>query len=126
MTLRVRFWGTRGSIPAPGADTVRYGGNTPCVEVTTNTGWLIILDAGTGMRALDQRLTERPHAGAGVENDQPSGVRRDFDARRVAAVANRVGPRGRNRSARTPEAHTQRHELHTSLGTLLERRTIGN
>jgi phosphoribosyl 1,2-cyclic phosphodiesterase len=68
MTLRVRFWGTRGSIPAPGADTVRYGGNTPCVEVTTNTGWLIILDAGTGMRALGQSLVERA-AGGGISGD---------------------------------------------------------
>ena len=48
MSLRVQFWGTRGSIPSPGAKTVRYGGNTPCVEVRTPDGWLIILDAGTG------------------------------------------------------------------------------
>jgi phosphoribosyl 1,2-cyclic phosphodiesterase len=68
MTLRVRFWGTRGSIPAPGADTVRYGGNTPCVEVTTDTGWLIILDAGTGMRALGQSLVERA-GGRGISGD---------------------------------------------------------
>ena len=38
MTLRVRFWGTRGSIPSPGADTVRYGGNTPCGEVRGRDG----------------------------------------------------------------------------------------
>lgn len=56
MTLHLRFWGTRGSIPAPGPDTVRYGGNTPCVEVRTETGWLIILDAGTGMRELGRSL----------------------------------------------------------------------
>jgi len=68
MTLRLRFWGTRGSIPAPGAETVRYGGNTPCVEVTTETGWLIILDAGTGMRALGQSLIERA-AGGGIAGD---------------------------------------------------------
>lgn len=56
MTLSVRFWGTRGSIPSPGAQTVRYGGNTPCVEVRTADGWLIILDAGTGIRELGRAL----------------------------------------------------------------------
>ena len=56
MTLRLRFWGTRGSVPSPGPDTVRYGGNTPCVEVRTDTDWLIILDAGTGIRELGRSL----------------------------------------------------------------------
>jgi phosphoribosyl 1,2-cyclic phosphodiesterase len=56
MTLELRFWGTRGSIPTPGAHTVRYGGNTPCVEVRTETGWLVILDAGTGIRELGRAL----------------------------------------------------------------------
>jgi phosphoribosyl 1,2-cyclic phosphodiesterase len=56
MTLRLRFWGTRGSIPSPGPNTVRYGGNTPCVEVRTETGWLVILDAGTGIRELGRSL----------------------------------------------------------------------
>ena len=56
MTLQVTFWGTRGSIPSPGADTVRYGGNTPCLEVRGARGALAILDAGTGIRALGQRL----------------------------------------------------------------------
>lgn len=56
MTLRLRFWGTRGSIPSPGPTTVRYGGNTPCVEVRTETGWLVILDAGTGIRELGRSL----------------------------------------------------------------------
>ena len=59
MSLRVTFWGTRGSIPSPGAATVRYGGNTPCVEVRTGDGWLIILDAGTGIRELGRALVER-------------------------------------------------------------------
>jgi phosphoribosyl 1,2-cyclic phosphodiesterase len=59
MSLRVQFWGTRGSIPSPGPRTVRYGGNTPCVEVRTETGWLVILDAGTGIRELGRSLIER-------------------------------------------------------------------
>ena len=60
----MRFWGTRGSIPSPGASTVRYGGNTPCVELRTSDGWLIILDAGTGIRELGRSLLERAHGGA--------------------------------------------------------------
>src|SRR4051812_41115123 len=59
MTLRLRFWGTRGSIPTPGTHTVRYGGNTPCVEVRTETDWLVILDAGTGIRELGRSLIDR-------------------------------------------------------------------
>ena len=56
MTLRVRFWGTRGSIPTPGPDTVRYGGNTPCLEVRGAGDALAILDAGTGLRELGRAL----------------------------------------------------------------------
>ncbi len=48
---RVKFWGVRGSIPVPGAGTVRYGGNTSCVEVRAD-GELIVLDAGSGIRPL--------------------------------------------------------------------------
>ena len=54
---RVRFWGVRGSIATPGPTTVQYGGNTSCVEVRAD-GQIIILDAGTGMRLLGQRLVE--------------------------------------------------------------------
>lgn len=54
--MRVRFWGTRGSIPTPGQRTVRYGGNTACVEVRDETGALLVLDAGTGLRALGLSL----------------------------------------------------------------------
>jgi phosphoribosyl 1,2-cyclic phosphodiesterase len=50
--MRIQFWGTRGSIPSPGPHTVRYGGNTPCVELRTAEGRLVILDAGTGIREL--------------------------------------------------------------------------
>ena len=57
----VRFWGVRGSIPAPGPATVRYGGNTSCVEVRAD-GEIIILDSGTGIRALGLELaTEFQH-----------------------------------------------------------------
>jgi phosphoribosyl 1,2-cyclic phosphodiesterase len=68
MSLRVRFWGTRGSVPTPGARTVRYGGNTPCTEVRTDDGWLIILDAGTGLRELGLDLLQRAN-GAPIQGD---------------------------------------------------------
>jgi len=58
VTFTIRFWGTRGSIPTPGPDTVRYGGNTSCVELRTAEGWPIILDAGTGIRELGRRLLD--------------------------------------------------------------------
>ncbi|HSQ39474.1 MAG TPA: MBL fold metallo-hydrolase [Anaerolineales bacterium] len=54
----IRFWGVRGSYPAPGNATVRYGGNTPCVEVTAG-GRTIILDAGTGIIPLGRDLVRR-------------------------------------------------------------------
>lgn len=52
-----RFWGVRGSVPTPGPGTVRYGGNTSCVEVRAG-GQIIILDAGTGLRPLGRALLE--------------------------------------------------------------------
>lgn len=52
---RVRFRGTRGSIPSPGPATARYGGNTPCVEVRVG-GTVLVLDAGTGIRTLGAEL----------------------------------------------------------------------
>jgi phosphoribosyl 1,2-cyclic phosphodiesterase/CheY-like chemotaxis protein len=64
--MRVRFWGTRGSIATPGPTTLRYGGNTACVEVRTDDGTLIILDCGTGARELGKALMasgERPLRG---------------------------------------------------------------
>ena len=54
--MKIRFWGTRGSIPSPGPATVRYGGNTSCVEVRLQDDTLLILDAGTGIRALGATL----------------------------------------------------------------------
>ena len=66
--MQIRFWGTRGSIPSPGSATVRYGGNTPCVELRTASDWLVILDAGTGMRELGRSLLQRAN-GAGIRGD---------------------------------------------------------
>jgi len=58
--VRIRVWGCRGTIAAPGAGTVRYGGNTSCVEVRLDDGTAIVLDAGTGARALGLALQEDP------------------------------------------------------------------
>ena len=54
--MQITFWGVRGSYPVPGAATVRYGGQTSCVESRTAAGDCIIVDAGTGMRALGNKL----------------------------------------------------------------------
>ena len=51
----VIFWGVRGSIACPGTETVRYGGNTPCVEMRVG-GHRLIFDGGTGLRVLGQSL----------------------------------------------------------------------
>src|SRR5262249_21345388 len=60
------FWGTRGSLAKPGPSTIRYGGNTSCVEVRAADGTLIILDCGTGAHDLGRSLMasgERPIRG---------------------------------------------------------------
>jgi phosphoribosyl 1,2-cyclic phosphodiesterase len=54
--MRIKFWGTRGSIPVPGRNTIRYGGNTTCLEITLDSGRVVIIDAGTGIRALGDKL----------------------------------------------------------------------
>lgn len=54
--MKVRFWGVRGSIASPGPNTVRYGGNTTCIEIRTDNNELIIIDAGTGIFPLSQTL----------------------------------------------------------------------
>lgn len=54
--MKLTFWGVRGSIPSPGPHTVRYGGNTTCLEIRGDAGELIVLDGGTGIHALAQNL----------------------------------------------------------------------
>ncbi len=54
--MKVRFWGTRGSLAKPGPATVRYGGNTSCVSVETASGSLLVIDCGTGVHDLGQHL----------------------------------------------------------------------
>ena len=57
--MRVRFFGTRGSIATPGPHTLRYGGNTSCTEVQSSAGTLVILDMGTGATVLGRELMAR-------------------------------------------------------------------
>ena len=58
--MKVKLWGTRGSIPSPGPETIRYGGNTSCVGVTLSDGSLLALDAGSGIRSLGLALGNEP------------------------------------------------------------------
>lgn len=57
--MKIRFWGVRGSIATPGPSTVKYGGNTTCIEITTDNNDLIILDAGTGIHPLGLKLLKQ-------------------------------------------------------------------
>ena len=56
--MKIRFWGVRGSFPVASPDVIRYGGNTPCIEIETDDG-TIVIDAGTGIRDLGKSLLER-------------------------------------------------------------------
>ncbi|QJB58253.1 MBL fold metallo-hydrolase [Pseudodesulfovibrio sp. zrk46] len=57
--MRFRFRGTRGSLSAPGPDTVKYGGNTTCIEIRSDNDDLLIFDAGTGIRELGLELSKQ-------------------------------------------------------------------
>jgi phosphoribosyl 1,2-cyclic phosphodiesterase len=60
--MKAEIWGCRGTLPAPGAATVRYGGNTSCVAIDTADGRLVILDCGSGLRPLGNALAADPPA----------------------------------------------------------------
>lgn len=105
--MRVRFWGTRGSIAKPGPTTVRYGGNTSCVEVRTDDGGVIVIDCGTGAHGLGQALQQefpQGHSGALLIShthwDHIQGIpffAPLFDARNSWRI---YGPRGSQASLR--------------------------
>ncbi len=65
--MELTFWGVRGSIPAPGPSTVRFGGNTSCVSLRTSGEKLVILDCGTGARNLGNSLLGGPFGKGGGE-----------------------------------------------------------
>jgi phosphoribosyl 1,2-cyclic phosphodiesterase len=58
--MRIKVWGARGSVPAPGPEMLRYGGNTSCVQLVLDSGEQLILDAGTGIRTLGLGLLTAP------------------------------------------------------------------
>ena len=64
--MRVRFWGVRGSTPTPQKENMGYGGNTSCVEIRTESGEILILDGGTGLRLLGNSL-EREFNGSPIK-----------------------------------------------------------
>lgn len=65
----IRFWGVRGSIPVPGPKTVRYGGNTSCLEVRADDGRMIIIDAGSGIRELGNFLLATDQKAGPIQTD---------------------------------------------------------
>jgi phosphoribosyl 1,2-cyclic phosphodiesterase len=56
--MKIKIWGCRGSLPIPGLDTLKYGGNTTCVELRLTDGNLVVIDAGTGIRNLGNKLLQ--------------------------------------------------------------------
>ncbi len=61
--MELEFWGVRGTAPAPGAAWVRYGGHTTCSSVRVGTGEYIVIDAGTGLRELGDRIMAEGETG---------------------------------------------------------------
>jgi len=60
--LSLGFWGVRGTLPVPGNNSVRYGGNTPCVSLELPSGYMFVFDAGTGIKVLSDHLAGRQTA----------------------------------------------------------------
>ena len=58
--MKIKVWGARGSVPAPGPEMNRYGGNTSCVQLELSDGSALIIDAGTGIRTLGVGITKNP------------------------------------------------------------------
>ena len=68
--MKIKFWGVRGSIPSPGTQYVKYGGNTLCVELyLDDIDRLIIIDAGSGLRLLGNHLITEGFAAGSLETD---------------------------------------------------------
>ena len=129
--MRVKFWGTRGTRPTPGRRTLRYGGNTTCIEVRDKDENLIIIDSGSGIAELGsgarpgQRAAGSPadhahahgsHPGlpvllAGVRAQHAPDDRRTGGIREVAAGGVR-GPDGSRVLSGPPRPHAGGHGVH--------------
>lgn len=112
--LRVKFWGVRGSYPAPGAGTVKYGGNTACIEIRTGER-TIILDAGTGIIPLGRELARRQVSEvilliSHLHHDHTQGFPFFVPAYLRNAKLNIFGPDGTHESLRNVLEHNQSSE----------------
>ena len=112
--LRVKFWGVRGSYPAPGAETVKYGGNTACVEIRVGER-TIILDAGTGIIPLGRELAQRRAQDilllfSHLHHDHTQGFPFFVPAYMPNARLHIFGPDGTNESLKNVLEHNQSSE----------------
>jgi len=112
--LRIKFWGVRGSYPAPGAGTVKYGGNTACVEIRLGARTLI-LDAGTGIIPLGRELARRRALEvvllfSHLHHDHTQGFPFFVPAYMPAARLHIFGPDGTHESLKNVLEHNQSSE----------------
>lgn len=113
--LRVKFWGVRGSHPTPGAGTVKYGGNTACVEIQAGER-TIILDAGTGIIPLGRKLAKTKRANeivllfSHLHHDHIQGLPFFLPAYLSNAKLNIFGPDGTHESLKDVLEHNQSSE----------------
>jgi phosphoribosyl 1,2-cyclic phosphodiesterase len=113
--MNVRFWGVRGSYPTPGAGTVKYGGNTPSVEVQAGNR-TIILDAGTGIIPLGRELAQTKRAGellllfSHLHHDHTQGFPFFVPAYMPSAKLHIYGPDGTHESLKNVLEHNQSSE----------------
>jgi len=112
--LSVKFWGVRGSYPTPGAGTVKYGGNTACVEIRAGER-TIILDAGTGIIPFGRDLARRLGLEIGllfshVHHDHTQGLPFFVPAYMPNAKLHIFGPNGTHQSLKNVLEHNQSSE----------------
>ena len=127
--LKVKFWGVRGSYPTPGPGTVRYGGNTACVEIRLGER-LIVLDAGTGIIPLGHELARRPTTEitlllSHLHHDHTQGLPFFVPAYLPNVKLHIFGPDGATESLRRVLEHNQSFETFpVSLGDMASSKNI--